>query len=160
MKIRTNVTDPEKKKKSGGTKLIMEGGREKRTYKPTSVETGDPAYGKPGSGTKINKILEHARKHKQDVIHHNGLSYRTGHTAVEMEPAKFRVEFDKPNPDLKKIKLIPPAKKGKSAAEVRAQGSQKKDTANPVPWVAGQGGGKGKSEGKKLGKKAVKNIRY
>jgi len=113
MKIYSNVTEDDtpgksKKKKSSSTnvekgkgksqsevELGFERGKSKSTYKPASAETGHPAYGKPGAGSKVRSLLDKARSAKVDIAHDDeGKPYRAGYTTAEKEPDKFTVKLN------------------------------------------------------------------
>lgn len=139
MKTIAISTDPGKKKKKK-MKVVKEA--DKTTYQATSIETGDPRYGKPGKGTKVKKQLDAARAKKQDVVHINGLPYRAGHTTKTIGKLKPTGEMHKPkNPEVRKVstKAIPstPKAKAKAAASKKTGSGKRKSTQAPVvKWLS------------------------
>lgn len=162
MKSSTNVSKPPKKKKKiigytqkkspgevvqkgkpAEVKMSFEREKVKNTYTPTKVETGHPAYGKPGGGTdkEMNKLIGEAQAKKRDVTAHSskGLNYRAGTTTTERTPEKLHTTM-KVTPEIRKVKFTktPIYEKGAKKApaklksmDVTLGGSNKKgDPAN------------------------------
>lgn len=79
-------------------------GAESRSYTPTTVETGHPAYGKPGAGTnsEMNKVISDARSHGQEITKptSKGLVYKAGTETVTKSPDEFKTSV-KINPAIK-----------------------------------------------------------
>lgn len=135
MKTVAISTDPRKKKKKK-MKVVKE--PDKTTYQPTSIETGDPRYGKPGKGTKIEKHLDAARAKKQDVVHVNNLPYRAGHTTKTIGKLKPTGEMDKPkSPGVKKVSVKAISSKPKAeTAKKKSPMKRKNDQAPVVKWLS------------------------
>lgn len=114
--VRTNITksvDPD-------PKLTHTRGKVKKTYTPTSVETGSEAYGKSGKGTKVAKLLSDARSKKQDIAYDDeGKPYRAGVTTETSEPPRLSVQIDKPKIPTRKesIRITVPKKPEAVAAK-------------------------------------------
>lgn len=127
MKSSTNVSKPPKKKKKivgytstrspgevvqkgkpAEVKMTVEREKVKKTYTPTKVETGHPAYGKPGGGTdkEMNRLIKDAQAKKRDVTAHSskGLNYKAGTTTVERTPTKLSTTM-KVTPEIRKVKF-------------------------------------------------------
>jgi hypothetical protein len=135
--------------------LHFKSGHTKTSYKPTSVETGHSAYGKPGGGTnsEMNALLHEARKNKQDVTRPNskGLTFKAGETTTIKKPDLISSKIDI-KPTLTKVtsKQVPIYEQGalkssgKSGGKLKARrvvvgGSDK--SGNPATKV-GVGGKK------------------
>ena len=99
----------------------FERGTSKSTYTPTKVETGHPAYGKPGGGTdkEMNSLISEAQRKRQDVTPHSskGLSYKAGTTTTVKTPEKFNTSI-KVTPKIQKVNVSkePMAVKAKSGS--------------------------------------------
>lgn len=125
MKSSTNVSKPPKKKIVGYTtkkspgevvqkgkpaevKMNVQRETVKKTYTPTKIETGHPAYGKPGGGTdkEMNRLIKDAQSKKQDVTAHSskGLNYKAGTTTEERTPTKLSTTM-KVTPEIRKVKF-------------------------------------------------------
>jgi hypothetical protein len=136
------MTDPKKKpigvKVTYKTKTYAKGGpaevsqtfnrgAESKSYTPTSVETGHPAYGKPGGGThgEMNKVIGDARAHGQEITKptSQGLVYKAGTETVTKKPDEFKTSV-KINPTIKMN--VPQAKPVYAKTAARNQGGFKK----------------------------------
>jgi hypothetical protein len=148
-KKRTGVramTDPAEKKSS--VKLGFKRGKETSTYKPTRALTSDPKYGKENPSAPDPKFIQDARKHKQDIVHHDGKAYRAGVTTVSKEKDQHTidVEIDRTIPKIRPMsqpdpKVAPAEKANHKMASGRRVGKRRLDR---VPYLQGKGYGRNK----------------
>jgi len=86
----------------------FERGKSTSSYAPTKVETGHPAYGKPGGGTdkEMNRLLSDAHAKKKDVTDFSskGLTYKAGTTTRTTTPAKFHTGINV-RPEIRKVNM-------------------------------------------------------
>jgi len=96
-------------------------GASRSTYKPAEIETGHPAYGKPGGGTdnEMREALAEARANKQDVTKptSKGLVYKAGETSTVKKPDVFKTQIDV-TPEIRKqnISMEPVYEKGSTGS--------------------------------------------
>lgn len=97
-KIKKTPGEVVKQGKPAEVKQEFTRGTSKSTYTPTKVETGHPAYGKPGGGTdkEMNALMAESQRKRQDVTPHSskGLSYKAGTTTTVRTPAKFNTSIN------------------------------------------------------------------
>lgn len=105
--IKVKVTYKTKTYAPGGPAKVEQAfsrGAETKTYTPTSVETGHPAYGRPGAGTnsEMNKVISDARAHEQEITKptSKGLVYKAGTETMTKSPDEFKTSI-KINPAIK-----------------------------------------------------------
>lgn len=144
--IRKTDPDPKKEKVTLGFKPV----KIKSKYTPTSVETGHPEYGKPGSGLSIQSGLDAGRARKQDIVTIKGKPYRAGVTTTERTPEKVTigVKTDLKIPSAKNIiaaerkavslKTVP------STPAVKFKGTKMKRRLPRVDYLEGKGHGHNK----------------
>lgn len=127
MKVATNVKPKKGKKVVGFTtktkagEVVQKGSRSvelkaelpkdkyQKTYTPTKIETGHPAYGKPGGGTdkEMNKLIGEAQAKKKDVTEYSskGLHYKAGETRIVSKDPEFSVKTDI-KPTIRKVEMV------------------------------------------------------
>lgn len=139
-------------KKGSPTKTTMsaERGTTTRSYKPESIETGHPAYGKPGGGTdkEMRSLIADAQAKKRDVTEYSskGLHYKAGTTTTKETPPKFSTKTDV-NPTIRKIedKKVPlyekasgSSMKGKLKARAVTKGGEDKKGSPATKYGIGK----------------------
>ena|SRR5688572_25651912 len=112
------------KGKPAEVKMNFERDKVKKTYTPTTTETGNPAYGKPGGGTdkEMNRLMADAQAKRRDVTDYSskGLNYKAGTTRTERTPEKFNTSI-KVTPEIRKTNISTVPIYEKSAANKPAK---------------------------------------